>query len=730
MNQNKSKYFSFKSAFLLIVTLLFSACLKEVTKDKIEEPDKTINGINDLTVPPGFDWENSREVNFEITITDNRFGDATHSISIYDENPLAGGKLISSGSAKISNSFKTKLNIANTLSRVFIAKISPDQSEISKYVEVVTNNIIVPLGFTEQVGKKSMGKSGSPDCISNCTNTITSNNPNIIVNASDVVCVTGNNITIGITATAGLVKICGTNVTIQSANLSGSAELIITNTGSATISNFRMIGASTNFENWGVASITNSFTPEGNIINNGTLNFNNNINLSNQSTTTNNGNFNSSQNLTIDGGSIFVNNSSLVVTGNLQVNATDLFINSCFVLVRANFTNNGDFQNYSYVRINNNSSINNGAELGLYSGAMFRTLNINLSGLIKGYTSTSLVRILNNTNITSTGNITNLIQYCDINGVETNNGTFSSGAALGCSVYLPVTSCNLEGNSSASSSTTDTDGDGINDNLEDYPTDPTKAFNNYYPSSTGIATVAFEDLWPFKGDYDLNDLVMGYRYNVITNSSNVVTQIKGKFTLFATGGSLKLGFGVEFPLTFEKASNFTGGTLESGQANTVITLFSNSRSVMQNWNTDMNQPSSDSVDFNISFDVSNGPSLRNFGLNEYNPFIWNNNAGFGRGYEIHLPGKKPTSLADVSKFGSGSDNTNIAANRFYEAKNTKLPWAINIPVRFDYPTEKTDIISTYLKFGNWVQSNSVTYNDWYTNQNGYRNTTKFYRRIR
>ncbi len=718
-----------KSVTILLFTImLLSACLKEVSKPKVEEPNNSINSIGDLTVPTNFDWENSREVNFEVTITDTRFGEAFHSISIYDENPLAGGKLIGKGAASISASFKTKLNIANTYSRLFISKISPDQSEISKYVDISNNNIVIPLGFTEQVGKKSMGKSGSPDCTTNCTNTVSSNNSNIQVGVNDVICVTGNNITIGITATGGTVKICGLNVTVQNANLSGSAQLIITNSGSATLTNFRMIGALTNFENWGVATITNSFTPEGNITNNGTLNFSNNVTLNNQSTTTNNGSFNLTQNLTVDGGSIFENNSSLIVSGNLQVNATDLLINSCYLLVRGNFTVIGDAQNYSYIRVNNTTSVNNGSELGLYSGAMFRTKDLNVVGLIKGYTSTSIVKVLNNTNISSTGIVTNFIQYCDLNGIETNNGTFSSGAVLGCSLYIPVSSCNVEGNSTVSTSTTDTDNDGINDNLEDYPTDPTKAFNNFYPSSAGIATVAFEDLWPFKGDYDLNDLVMGYRYNVITNASNVVVKLKGKFTLFATGGALKLGFGVEFPLVKEKAQNVIGGTLENGQTNTVVTLFSNSRTAMQNWNTDMNQPSSDSVDFNISFDVSNGPTLRDFGLNEYNPFIWNNNAGYGRGYEIHLPGKRPTSLADASKFGTGSDNTSVAENRFYVAKNTKLPWAINIPIRFDYPTEKTDIISTYLKFGNWVQSNSTTYNDWYTNQNGYRNSSKFYKR--
>jgi hypothetical protein len=56
----------------------------------------------------------------------------------------------------------------------------------------------------------------------------------------------------------------------------------------------------------------------------------------------------------------------------------------------------------------------------------------------------------------------------------------------------------------------DADNDGVNDVDDEYPTDPNKAFNNYYPSKTGSASVAFEDQWPSKGDYDLNDLVVDY----------------------------------------------------------------------------------------------------------------------------------------------------------------------------------------------------------------------------
>ncbi|MEO6150835.1 MAG: LruC domain-containing protein, partial [Mucilaginibacter sp.] len=57
----------------------------------------------------------------------------------------------------------------------------------------------------------------------------------------------------------------------------------------------------------------------------------------------------------------------------------------------------------------------------------------------------------------------------------------------------------------------DQDGDGVNDDQDEYPKDPERAYTSYFPSKDAYAQVAFEDNWPAKGDYDLNDLVIDYR---------------------------------------------------------------------------------------------------------------------------------------------------------------------------------------------------------------------------
>jgi LruC domain-containing protein len=272
---------------------------------------------------------------------------------------------------------------------------------------------------------------------------------------------------------------------------------------------------------------------------------------------------------------------------------------------------------------------------------------------------------------------------------------------------------------------TDTDGDGVADVLDDYPKDATKAFNNY--SSTGAgSTVAFEDQWPKQGDYDMNDIVMGYKYNVITNAKNVVVQVIGYYTLLATGGGITSGFGVQFPIPSKSVTDVTGGTLEAGQDLAVVDLFTNMRLQTQAWNTQPGVTQAAPNTYTVTFNIANGPTLDVFGT-DYNPFIFNyyTSATQSR-VEVHLAGKAPTNLADQTLFGTGDDNTNVAAGRYYLTK-AGLPFAISIPATFNYPVEGKDITLTYLHFADWAQSGGSLYTDWYSNvAAGYRNASFIY----
>ena len=283
----------------------------------------------------------------------------------------------------------------------------------------------------------------------------------------------------------------------------------------------------------------------------------------------------------------------------------------------------------------------------------------------------------------------------------------------------------------------DSDGDGIPDIQDEYPSDPTLAFNTYYPGSNTFGYLAFEDLWPYRGDYDMNDLIVGYNINSIQNSSNQIKKIKAKIFVKAAGGSFKHGFGIELPLPPAFVQSATGTLLtesyislnangtEAGQTNAVIIAFDNSTSLATRppgfyINTEHGSPIVVSDTISLEITLVNGVPLNNLGSAPFNPFLISN---MTRGKEIHLADKTPTSLADPSLFNTGQDRTNPALGRFYKS-DVNLPWCINIPGSYGIVIEKNKIIDAYLKFASWAQSGGVSYPDWYQNLPGYRNPNK------
>ena len=712
----------------LLLAALLSIALLPACKKNNTPATQEIKSVNDIKVPSGFTWESSHNVSFSISITDSRFGSATYSIAIYDGDPYNGGNLLASGSASTSTPYTNKLYIPNTLSQVYVVKTAPDNSKIINTASVTGSSVSLSFDATDPAAADQRSAHRSEmrttvDCSSGCTNTITTNTSNLNVNSGDVICITGNNITVGFSnVNGGTIRVCGTGVTLQNLSFNGPAALIVTSSGSATISGLNFNSASASIENDG--TLTGSFADGGIFTNNGTYTSTSDFNLNstagaftNNGSMTVNGNFNNSSHVSA------TNAGSLTVTGAFQQNGgSAAFINNCSLKVNGNYTQSAAVKNYSLIKVLGTCTINSSTELGLYNTAMLETNNFILDGSdIKGYGSTSLVKITGSVTIMNSGAvITGLVQVCSTNTVDPSKLT--GGAATGCSLYIPVTGCNGDGNGTAV--VADADGDGVPDSLDAYPTDPTKAYNSYYPSSTGGATVAFEDEWPAKGDYDMNDLVMGYKYQIVTNASNTVVQVIGTYTLFATGGNFGNGFAVQFPVASGNVTGVTGGTLQSGQTNAVVTIFTNMRSEMSQWNTVPGATQAPVNTYSVSFNVTSGPTISTFGLSGYNPFIWS-----ATGREIHLPGHLPTTLADQTLFGTQDDNTSVSASRYYVTK-TGLPYALDIPIMpFSYPTESTDITQAYLHFAAWAQSSGTTFADWYSNTaSGYRTTTNIYTR--
>ena len=304
----------------------------------------------------------------------------------------------------------------------------------------------------------------------------------------------------------------------------------------------------------------------------------------------------------------------------------------------------------------------------------------------------------------------------------------------------PISGVNTANMPIVATTVTDSDHDGVPDNSDDYPMDPTKAFNNFTPSKTGTSTLAFEDQWPVQGDYDFNDVVLSYRFNQVTNAQNKVAEIDATLVVDAIGALYHSGFGFQLPVTPDKILNVTGTSLkhglinlsanntEAGQSKAVIIAFDDAFDHLKAApgltfaNTVPGDPFTIPDTLHLVITLTSPVLLSQMGSPPYNPFIF---VDRNRNREVHLTNNPPTDKVDGSDFGTGNDNSNPAQGRYYETSNN-LPWALNIADHFDYPVENKAINNGFLKFNNWAMSSGAQYNDWYKNFQGYRQASLIY----
>lgn len=291
------------------------------------------------------------------------------------------------------------------------------------------------------------------------------------------------------------------------------------------------------------------------------------------------------------------------------------------------------------------------------------------------------------------------------------------------------------------STANDTDGDGITDDEDEYPNDPGRAFTNYFPA-TGFGSLAFEDLWPGRGDYDFNDLVVDYRFEIITNASNKVSDVISKTAVRAIGAGFSNAYGFQFSGDIIQAEDIivsgmsiennvvtlADNGLEANQSKPTVIVFDDAKDIISassgfGVNVDPQAPyvEPDTVFVNMAF-TPGQYGIADLDLINFNPFIIIDG---NRGKEVHLPDHAPTDLADVAIFGTSNDDSNPASGRYYKT-STNLPWAINIAESYDYSIEKAQILSAYNHFGEWAESSGQWYQDWYKDKSGYRNEDNIY----
>ncbi len=244
----------------------------------------------------------------------------------------------------------------------------------------------------------------------------------------------------------------------------------------------------------------------------------------------------------------------------------------------------------------------------------------------------------------------------------------------------------------------------------------------YFPGKEEFATLAFEDLWPHKGDYDFNDLVIDYNITETLNKQNEIIELSMKVRVVGLLASMHNGFGLQLGVRPELVASVTGykhtkgytklyenGTEQRQDRAVIIVL----EDAWDHFNV-KNPDESELIEVVVKF--TEGVTRKQLGQAPYNPFIMSNGE---RGREVHLPGYQPTSLVHYDYFGSNDDDSAIGTTYTYKTSDD-LPWAIHLPEKFAYPYDSVKVYDAYTVFTEWVKSEGSTYNDWYQDKPNYR----------
>ncbi|MBC34560.1 MAG: hypothetical protein CL663_00745 [Bacteroidetes bacterium] len=343
--------------------------------------------------------------------------------------------------------------------------------------------------------------------------------------------------------------------------------------------------------------------------------------------------------------------------------------------------------------------------------------------------------ISDNRLVSLVGNEANLVAYYQFNegsgtSAADKAGNYPSTGFFG--VAWSVNTCN------SAAAWLDDDFDGIPDASDDYPEDPLRAYDNHWPAAD-TGTLIFEDLYPGFGDYDFNDMVLGYKFKTVTSATNKVVEIFSYTKVRAHGAQLDNGFGYQLPnadaglLTDLTVTGYNhtgslvtlnGNGLEAGQAKPVVIVLDKVSNVMDKFvNTHETGATASPVTITVTMTPTADYEMSDFSLNTWNPFLIIDQT---RGYELHLADYPPTDLGSTSYFGTFEDASNPGAGDYYVTA-ANLPWALDFPTAFEYPFEKKEITAAYLHFREWAESGGASYTDWYSNTAaGYRNAIYIY----
>lgn len=253
-------------------------------------------------------------------------------------------------------------------------------------------------------------------------------------------------------------------------------------------------------------------------------------------------------------------------------------------------------------------------------------------------------------------------------------------------------------------------------------------------STTTAAVYAFEDLWPYQGDYDFNDVIVDYQRETIFTQGKKIAESFILKTYQNIAGNQN-GLGVQINRT---GSGYSDNFESQGSMSCLIKkkgsdVFEPVEIAYEPKNVNGNNRKpvyliTDNVQENMgaeykltyTFNYAVDPD-KTLGI-DILPFIYRD-LDNGKRWEVHIAKEKPTFKMDETLFGTGDDASRPNSDQCFIRKGGKqYPFAIrlegatvnDIQPLLNPANERKSIDTIYPGYKTWCEKNgNQQYADWY-----------------
>jgi LruC domain-containing protein len=246
--------------------------------------------------------------------------------------------------------------------------------------------------------------------------------------------------------------------------------------------------------------------------------------------------------------------------------------------------------------------------------------------------------------------------------------------------------------------------------------------------TTTVGVYAFEDLWPSKGDYDLNDVVLDFKHQIFSSNKDdgkVFKIFKETFSVTTYQNYVELVSGLAFRLMTDDSPKPSSIVVKKKASNSDTEEVVETPSVSGNiYYLTPNVENEIGSTYTLELTYDNGITATNA---KVQPFIYRweeDDLGNRRTWEVHIPYEAPSPTFKKGYFGTDDDASNPDEGKYFvrSVKSGNYPFAYFLYGASIVPFQETILVrknesrsidTFFEKYPNWATTNGKENKDWY-----------------